>query len=291
MTDYIVRATAAEDSIRCFAITSKEMVESARLHHHTTPVVTAALGRLLSAASMMGSMMKGDNDLLTLQIQGDGPIEGLTVTATSYGTVKGFAVNPQVDIPPRADNHLNVGGAIGHGILNVIRDLGMKEPYVGQCELVTGEIAEDLTYYYASSEQIPSAVGLGVLVDTDGSVRQAGGFIIQLMPFTSEEVIDKLEKKLAAIPSVTSMLEMGLTPEGILDRILGDMGVKVNDTIPAAFRCDCSKKRVSQALATLSRSDMDSLIADGSEIEVKCHFCNTGYIFTPEDLIEIRDAK
>ena len=211
--DYIVRATAANASIRAFAITSRDLVETARTDHNTSPVMTAALGRLLSGGAMMGAMLKGDKDLLTLQIQCSGPAQGLTVTADSKGNVKGYAVNPVVNLPPNAQGKLDVGGALDLGILSVIKDMGLKEPYVGQCQLQTGEIAEDLTYYFATSEQIPSAVGLGVLMNKDNTVKQAGGFIIQLMPFTSDEIIEKLEKRISEIDSVTMMLERGLSPE------------------------------------------------------------------------------
>lgn len=288
MSDYIVRATAADSSIRAFAITSREMVETARKHHKTSPIMTAALGRLLSGGAMMGSMMKGEKDLLTLQIQCSGPAKGLTVTADSQGNVKGFAMNPDVDLPPNAQGKLNVGGALDLGILSVIKDLGLKEPYVGQCQLQTGEIAEDLTYYFATSEQIPSAVGLGVLVDKDGSVMQAGGFIIQLMPFTPDEVIDKLEKKITEIDSVTKMLEKGMTPEQILDEILGEFGLEITDTIETGFKCDCSKEKISRALMTISKKDMDDIINDGESIEVKCQFCNTAYKFEVDELKELR---
>ena len=288
MSDYIVRATAADSSIRAFAITSKEMVEAARAHHNTSPIMTAALGRLLSGGAMMGIMMKGDKDLLTLQIQCSGPAMGLTVTADSHGNVKGFAMNPDVDLPPNAQGKLNVGGALDLGILSVIKDMGLKEPYVGQCQLQTGEIAEDLTYYFATSEQVPSAVGLGVLVDKDGSVMQAGGFIIQLMPFTPDDVIDRLEKKITEIDSVTQMLEKGMTPEQILEEILGEFGLEITDTVETAFKCDCSKEKISRALATISKKDMDDIINDGESIEVKCQFCNTAYKFEVDELKELR---
>ena len=288
MSDYIVRATAADSSIRAFAITSKEMVEAARAHHNTSPIMTAALGRLLSGGAMMGIMMKGDKDLLTLQIQCSGPAKGLTVTADSHGNVKGFAMNPDVDLPPNAQGKLNVGGALDLGILSVIKDMGLQEPYVGQCPLQTGEIAEDLTYYFATSEQIPSAVGLGVLVDKDGSVMQAGGFIIQLMPFTPDDVIDRLEKKITEIDSVTQMLEKGMTPEQILEEILGEFGIEITDTVETAFKCDCSKEKISRALATISKKDMDDIINDGESIEVKCQFCNTAYKFEVDELKELR---
>ena len=286
--DYIVRATAANASIRAFAITSRDLVETARTDHNTSPVMTAALGRLLSGGAMMGAMLKGDKDLLTLQIQCSGPAQGLTVTADSKGNVKGYAVNPVVNLPPNAQGKLDVGGALDLGILSVIKDMGLKEPYVGQCQLQTGEIAEDLTYYFATSEQIPSAVGLGVLMNKDNTVKQAGGFIIQLMPFTSDEIIEKLEKRISEIDSVTMMREGGRSPGGILEEGLGVFGVEVTDTLPTAFVCDCSKEKVSRALATISKKDMDSIINDGESIEVKCQFCNKAYTFDIDELKEIR---
>lgn len=288
MTDYIVRATAADSQIRAFAITSREMVEEARRDHNTSPVITAALGRLLTGAAMMGTMMKGEKDLLTIQVQCSGPAQGLTVTADSSGHVKGFPMAANVDLPLNDKGKLDVGGALGLGVMSVIKDLGMKEPYVGQIALQTGEIAEDLTYYFATSEQVPSAVGLGVLVDKDSTVKQAGGFIIQLMPFTQDEVIDKLEKKITEIASVTEMLEDGMTPEQILETILGDFGVEITDTIETGFRCDCSKERVSRAIATLSRKDLDDIINDGEAIEVKCQFCNKAYHFDVDELKKMR---
>lgn len=288
MKDYIVRATAADSQIRAFAITSKEMVEEARCDHNTSPVITAALGRLLSGAAMMGTMMKGEKDLLTIQVQCSGPAQGLTVTADSAGHVKGFPRVPDVELPLNEKGKLDVGGALGLGVMSVIKDMGLKEPYVGQIALQTGEIAEDLTYYFATSEQIPSAVGLGVLVDKDSSVKQAGGFIIQLMPFTQDEIIDKLEKKITEIASVTEMLEEGNTPEQILEIILGEFGLEITDTIETGFCCDCSKEKVSRAIATLSRKDLDEIINDGEAIEVKCQFCNKAYHFDVDELKEMR---
>ena len=289
MSDYIVRATAAGASIRAFAIDAKEMVETARVSHNTSPVMTAALGRLLAAGAMMGSMMKGEKDILTLRIQCSGPAKGLTVTADTKGNVKGFVANPDVDLPPKAKGKLDVGGALDLGVLSVIKDLGLKEPYVGQCELQTGEIAEDLTYYFATSEQTPSAVGLGVLVDKDGSVKHAGGFILQLMPFTSDEVIDKLEKCISEMDTVTNMMERGLSAEGILKEILGDLGLEITDTMDTQFYCDCSKERVSRALSTISKKDLDDIINDGESIEVKCQFCNKAYNFDIDELKAIRE--
>lgn len=290
MSDYIVRATAANASIRAFAINAKEMVETARVDHNTSPVMTAALGRLLAAGAMMGSMMKGEKDVLTLRIQCSGPAKGLTVTADSKGNVKGFPVNPDVDIPPKGPGKLDVGGALDLGVLSVIKDMGLKEPYVGQCELQTGEIAEDLTYYFAISEQTPSAVGLGVLVDKDNSIKQAGGFILQLMPFTSDEVIEKLENRIAEMDTVTNMLERGLSPEGILEELLGDFGLEITDKVDTRFYCDCSKERVSRALSTIKKSDLDDIINDGESIEVKCQFCNKAYNFEIEELKAIRES-
>jgi molecular chaperone Hsp33 len=287
MSDYIVRATAADNQIRAFAITSRDLVEKARQIHNTSPVATAALGRTLSAGAMMGSMMKGEQDLLTLQIRGDGPLGGITVTADSKAQVKGYVNEPAVLIPANAKGKLDVSGAIGRGMLQVIRDLGMKEPYAGQTELQTGEIAEDLTYYFATSEQIPSSVGLGVLLNRDNTVRQAGGFIIQLMPYTEEKVIDALEKRLAAMSSVTELLDRGLPPEGILEDLLGEFGLTVNDMVPAAFSCSCSRERVEKAIISIGSKEIRDMIRDGKPIEVKCHFCNEAYTFTIEDLKEI----
>lgn len=287
MSDYIVRATAADNQIRAFAITSRDLVEKARQIHNTSPVATAALGRSLSAGAMMGSMMKGEQDLLTLQIRGDGPLGGITVTADSKVQVKGYVNEPAVLIPANAKGKLDVSGAIGNGVLQVIRDLGMKEPYVGQTELQTGEIAEDLTYYFATSEQVPSSVGLGVLLNRDNTVRQAGGFIIQLMPYTEEKVIDALEKRLAGVNSVTELLDRGLTPEGILEELLGEFELTVNDTIPTAFSCNCSKERVEKAIISIGSKEIRDMIRDGKPIEVKCHFCNEAYTFTIEELKEI----
>lgn len=284
MSDYIVRATAANAQIRAFAVNSKEMAEKARAIHNLSPVATAALGRLMSGAVMMGAMMKGDKDLLTIQVSGDGPIGGLTVTADSKGNVKGYVNEPQVMLPPSPAGKLDVGGAVGRGMLRVIKDMGLKEPYIGQTDLQTGEIAEDLTYYFASSEQVPSCVGLGVLMEKDNTVRQAGGFIIQLMPFADEAVIAKLEEKLAAFSSVTTVLNEGKTPEEMLALLLGDLELEITDIMPVQFFCNCDKNRVEKALISIGKKDMEEMIADGKDIEVNCHFCNTAYCFTPDEL-------
>lgn len=284
MSDYIIRATAAEGQIRAFAATTKELVEYARSAHNTSPVATAALGRLLTGGAMMGVMMKGEKDLLTIKINGDGPIEGLTVTADSKGGVKGYAYNPGVMLPPNEKGKLDVGGALGIGVLSVIKDIGLKEPYEGQTILVTSEIAEDLTYYFATSEQTPSSVALGVLMNRDNTVRQAGGFILQLLPGASEEIISGLEDRLATISSITSLLDEGKTPEMILEYILGDFGLEILDRVPAAFRCNCSKERIEKALISVGKKELQDMIDDGKTIEVNCHFCNTNYPVTVEEL-------
>lgn len=287
MGDYIVRAMAADQQIRAFAVTSRELVEKARESHNTSPVATAALGRLLSAGAMMGVMMKGEKDVLTLQMKGSGPLGGNTVTADSQGNVKGYVDNPDAMLPPNAEGKLDVGGAIGIGILNVIKDMGLKEPYNGTVELKTGEIGDDLTYYFATSEQVPSAVGLGVLMNKDNTVKQAGGFIIQLMPFIDEKVVDRLEEKLANVKSVTSMLDNGYTPEMILEELLGEFGLEITDTVPTQFSCNCDKKRVEKALIGVGRKNLNEMVQDGKTIEVNCHFCNAKYEFTVEELKEL----
>lgn len=287
MSDYIVRATAANSQIRAFAVTSRDLVEEARSRHNLSPVATAALGRLLTAGSMMGSMMKSEKDLLTLQIKCSGPIGGLTVTADLKANVKGYVVNPDVMLPPSEKGKLDVGKALDLGVMNVIKDMGLKEPYVGQTHLVSGEIAEDLTYYYATSEQVPSSVALGVLMNKDNTVKRAGGFIIQLMPFADEEVIDKLEKKIGEITSITSLLDQDMTPEMILDYVLGDFGVEILDKVSTKFDCNCSKERVEKAVVSIGKKEIQEMINDGESIEVNCHFCNTHYNFSIEELKDI----
>ena len=264
MNDYIVRAMAANQQIRAFAATTKDLVEEARTIHGTSPVATAALGRMLTAGSMMGAGLKNTKDLITLQTKTDGPISGITVTVDSSANVK----------------------AVGYGTLRVIKDLGLKEPYVGETDIITGEIAEDLTYYFAKSEQIPTAVGLGVLMNKENTVRQAGGFIIQLMPFADESVIDQLEERINSIRSVTDMLEDGLTPEGILEYILEPFDIEFTDKIPTAYKCNCSRERVSKALISIGRKELEAIVNDGEDVTLNCHFCNTDYTFTIDEVKE-----
>ena len=285
-TDYIVRATAAGGQIRAFAATTRDLVEEARRRHNTSPVATAALGRLLTAGVMMGSMMKNDTDVLTLQINGDGPLGGITVTADSQGNVKGYVQNPDVILPPK-NGKLDVGGAVGIGLLTVIKDMGLKEPYSGQTILVTSEIAEDLTYYFANSEQVPSSVGLGVLMEKDNTVKCAGGFIVQLMPFAEEKVISRLEENVGKITSVTKLLEEGYTPQQLLSDLTEGLDLEVTDTMPAQFYCNCSKERVERAVASIGAKDIQEMIDEGKDIEVKCHFCNTAYNYSVDELKSI----
>ena len=284
MADYIVRATAANSQIRAFAATTRDLTEHARAAHNTSPVATAALGRLLTAGSMMGVMMKGEKDLLTLQVKAGGPLEGITVTADSRGNVKGYVGNPNVILHANDKGKLDVAGAVGVGFMNVIKDMGLKEPYVGQTVLQTSEIAEDMTYYFATSEQVPSSVGLGVLMEKDNTVKQAGGFIIQLMPFTEESVISQLEENLKDVTSVTTMLEEGHTPESLLKTLLKGFDIEINETIPTQFYCNCDKDRVEKALISVGRKELQEMIDEGKEIEMNCHFCNRNYTFSVEEL-------
>ncbi|HJA42862.1 Hsp33 family molecular chaperone HslO [Lachnoclostridium sp. An118] len=289
-TDYIVRATAAGGQIRAFAATTRGLVEEARGRHGTSPVATAALGRLLTAGVMMGSMMKNDTDVLTLQISGDGPLGGITVTADSQGNVKGYVQDPDVMLPPK-NGKLDVGGAVGIGLLTVIKDMGLKEPYSGQTILVTSEIAEDLTYYFANSEQVPSSVGLGVLMEKDNTVKCAGGFIVQLMPFAEERVISRLEENVGKITSVTKLLEEGYTPQRLLEELTEGLDLEITDTMPARFYCNCSKERVERAVASIGEKDIREMIGEGKDIEVKCHFCNTAYTYSVEELKSILERS
>ena len=280
----MIRAVAADAQIRAFAITARDLTETARQAHNTSPIATAALGRSMSGALMMADMLKGPDDLLTIQIDGDGPMQGLVVTADNKGNVKGYVKNPGVILPPNAQGHLNVGGAIGRGTLTVIRDMNLKDPYIGQIPLVTGEIAEDLTAYYAQSEQIPSAVGLGVLMNKDNTVRRAGGFVVQLMPFADEEMISRLEDNIRQISSVTTILEEESTPEHLLRTVLDGFDLQVTSTEEVRFHCNCSRERFERGLVLLGKDELESIIADGRDIDLVCQFCNRTYTYTPEEV-------
>ncbi len=291
MTDYLIRGTAANDFIRAFAVTSRGVAEEARSRHNLSPVAAAALGRTMSAALMMGADMKNDSDVLTLQFVCDGPIGGITVTSNSRGEVKGFVENPGVMLPPNAYGKLDVGGAVGSGILHVMKDIGLKEPYAGEVSIQNGEIAQDLTYYFAVSEQVPSVVALGVLMDRESArVREAGGYIIQLMPDCPEEIIQKLESVCVSAPSVTTMLREGGTPESILTDLLGPMGFRVREQMPVAFHCDCSRERVAKALVAMGPGQLRELIGEKKPVTLNCHFCNTDYTFDT-DMLKLILAK
>lgn len=286
-SDYIVRATAANHQIRAFAISSTNTIEEARQRHNTSPIATVALGRLMSAGAMMGAMMKGDDDIITIQIKGDGPIGGLTVTADAKANVKGYVNHPEVMLPLNSAGQLDVEKALGIGVLSVIKDIGLKEPYVGDTILVTSDVTQDITYYFATSEQVPTSVGLSVIMSKDNTVKSAGGFIIQLLPDASEEIISALEKKIKEVKNVTTMLEHGYTPEQMLEELLGEFGLDILDKIPTQFYCNCSKERMSRALISIGRKELSSLIEEGRTIEVNCHFCGSHYNFDVEELKEL----
>lgn len=286
-SDYIVRATAANHQIRAFAISSTNTIEEARQRHNTSPIATVALGRLMSAGAMMGAMMKGDDDIITIQIKGDGPIGGITVTADAKANVKGYVNNPEVMLPLNSAGQLDVEKALGIGVLSVIKDIGLKEPYVGDTILVTSDVTQDITYYFATSEQVPTSVGLSVIMSKDNTVKSAGGFIIQLLPDASEEIISALEKKIKEVKNVTTMLEHGYTPEQMLEELLGEFGLDILDKIPTQFYCNCSKERMSRALISIGRKELSSLIEEGRTIEVNCHFCGSHYNFDVEELKDL----
>lgn len=283
MKDYIIRATAAEGTVRAFAAVTTELVNKASVIHGLSPIATAALGRTLTAAGMMSKMLKGEKDKLTIQIKGDGPLGGIVVAADSMANVRGYVHNPDVDLPLNERGKLDIRTAVGYGYINVIKDMGLREPYIGFADLVSGEIADDLTYYFATSEQVPSTVALGVLVDKDG-VTSAGGFIIQLMPGAEEETVEKLEKRLIGFPSISKLLADGATPEQILDMLLEDMNPRVIEKIPTSFTCNCSHDRMERNLISIGRNDLLEILEDGKGAELQCHFCNKMYNFSHEDI-------
>lgn len=290
--DYMIRAMAADSQIRAFALTAKDLVEEARKAHNTSPIATAALGRLMCGGLMMADMLKGEKDLITLQVDGDGPLRRIVATADKNGNVKGYVVNPDVDLPLKENGHLDVGGAVGKGTLTVIRDLDMKNAYTGQIELYSGEIADDLTCYFAESEQIPTSVGLGVLIDTDLSVRSAGGFMVQLMPNTSEEVIERLEENCKVFGSVTESLDQGQTPEDMLARVLCGFDVEFTEQMPVHFHCNCCREKTERALILLGRKELEDMIDEAEPVELSCQFCGKKYLFETEDLKKLwKDAK
>lgn len=285
MADTLLRGYSADGAIRVFAAVTTDMVNAAQRFHHTYPVVTAALGRTLTGAALMGAGLKNKTDSLTVQIKGDGPVSYIAAVADGTGAVKGYAANPFVDIPLNAKGKLDVGGAVGKGYLSVIRDLGMKEPYIGQIPLVSGEIAEDITAYYAQSEQTPTAVALGVLVDTDNSVLAAGGFMLQLMPEADEQTAAALENILKSLPPVTSMINDGMSCEDIIFRVTQGFDILISNTpVDVRYECDCSKERMERALISLGKQELEDMIKEQGEAEVCCQFCDNKYKFARAEL-------
>ena len=287
--NYLIRATAADDCIRAFAVTCRGVTEEARKRHGLSPVTTAALGRVMAAALMMGIDLKNDGDMLTIQYDCDGPIGGITVTADSHGHVKGYANNPEAMLPANEKGKLDVGGIVGKGLVRVMKDIGLKDSYNGTVEIQSGEIGEDLAYYFAVSEQIPSVVSLGVLVDTeDYHVLQTGGFILQLMPGCPDEIAESLETACRSLPQITTLLREGGTPESILETVLGTYGLRIHDRQPVSFQCDCSRQRVEKALIAMGDVELYSLIKEGKPVTLNCGFCNTDYTFSVKELEDLR---
>lgn len=287
----IIRAMAGDGNIKMSVITAQDAVERARQIHSLSPTASAALGRSLCAASLMGEMMKEDNGSLTIRVNGGGPIGSVVAVSDSSGNVRGYVENPGLDLPLRADGKLDVGGAVGRdGMLTVSRDIGLREPYIGSTELVSGEIAEDLSSYLLSSEQIPSACGLGVLVDTDRSIRAAGGFIVQLLPFAPEELIEKLEDNIFFMDQLTTILaEDGI--EEVFRQVLKGLDYQILSETEMEYRCYCSRERVEEAVSCIEKAELEDMAAEGREISVSCQFCDAEYTFTPEELRAIAGAK
>ena len=287
MKDYIIRATAGNGSVRIFAANTKGLVNTAQKLHSTTPVATAALGRTLTAAAMMGATLKNDTDILTIDIRGNGSLGGIVAVTDSQSRVKGYTFNPHIDMMKNKNGKLDVGGAVGIGVLTVTQDMGLKEPVSGQVELISSEIAEDITYYFATSEQTPSSVALGVLVDVDYTVKQAGGYMIQLMPFAAEEMITHLESVLPKLPPITSLLEDGKTVEDILDMIFEGQGLTILDTIYPEFYCNCSREKTEKALLSVGAQELRSILEEDRGATLHCNFCNTDYVFDEGDIINL----
>lgn len=287
MSDQIVRAITGDGFVKATAITSTAIVERARQIHKTFPTATAALGRVLTAASMMGNMQKIEDGSLTLQIKGDGPLGTILAVSDAEGNVRGYVTNPQISLLEKYQGKLDVGAAVGNGMLTVIRDLRMKEPYIGSVELVSGEIAEDITDYFVQSEQIPTACALGVLVDVDQSVKAAGGYLIQLLPGAPDRVIDQIEAGIQAAGAVTGQLSAGISAQQLLEKVLGGFDLEILETTPVEYRCYCTRERVTSTLISLGRKELQDIVDDGETIHIGCQFCDTDYAFTPEQVREI----
>ncbi len=290
MNDYIVRGMTMDGFVKVVAIRSTELVRRGAEIHKTSPNATAAFGRALTAASMMGNMQKVENGSMTLQIKGGGPIGGIVCVSDANGNVRGYVVNPNVPLEEKYPGKLDVGATVGtNGTLTVIRDLQMKEPYIGSVELISGEIGDDVTAYFAQSEQTPTACALGVLVDKDLSVKVAGGYLLQLLPGAPDETIDKLEAGIKRAGAVTAMLEQGMTPEDILGAVCGDLGVLFMETTEVSYRCYCDRERVSAALVSLGKEELTQIKNEGKSFPVECQFCDTVYEFTPADIENLLD--
>lgn len=287
MKDIIIRGNEKNGKIRFFAAVTTSLVNDAQNIHKTSPVVSAAFGRTLTATAMMGTMLKGEKETISIQLRGDGPLEGVVAVGNSKGEVRGYVLNNLVDLPLKPNGKLDVGGAIGNGHLTVVRDLGLREPYVGRVELQTGEVADDLTYYFASSEQVPSVVALGVLVDRDYSIRAAGGYIIQLMPDATEEDIVKIENNISDIPSVTNMMESGMGPEDIIAKVLSGFETKVTESICPEYRCICSKETIKKALISVGRQELEDILEKDGKAEMTCYYCNKSYTVSGEEIAEM----
>ncbi|GAB6157131.1 redox-regulated molecular chaperone HslO [Desulfotomaculum varum] len=286
MYDYLVRGVAADGSFRIFAARTTQTVEEARRRHGCWPVAAAALGRTLTAGLLLGANLKGD-DILTIRVLGDGPLGAIIVTANAKGEVRGYVQEPQVHLPATVDGKLAVGAAVGHGYLHITRDLGLKEPFTGSVELVAGEIAEDIAHYLTVSEQTPSAVSLGVLVETDNSVAAAGGLLLQLLPNAGEEVLAQLECNLAGLPHLSSLIKEGETPEDIIKRVTQGLAVKLLEARPVSFACSCSRERLEDLLVGIGKQEVAAMLAEQGEAEISCHFCARQYQFQREDLQKI----
>ena len=290
MEDYCLRVAAANGQIRAFVASSGHMVDKAAQVHNASAVAAAALGRALTAAAIMGLMADNDNDTITLNIRGDGALGGVLAVSDGQGRVRGYTHNPQVDVANRPDGKLNVGGAIGSGYLTIAKDIGLKEPYTGKIALVSGEIAEDLAHYFAVSEQTPTIISLGVLVNPNLTISHAGGLFLQLMPGFSDDLIDKLEEQIANFPSISQILSEGKTPEDIAEILLAPFKYEITEKMPIKFACNCDKPRIERALISLGYKEISDIITEIGKAEINCHFCNTNYIFNKEDLEGILHA-
>ncbi|MCF6463192.1 Hsp33 family molecular chaperone HslO [Clostridium sp. Cult1] len=285
MKDYIIRGVDKKGNIRLFVATTTQMVEEARRTHGTSPTATAALGRVLTAAAILGITMKGEKDILTFKVKGDGPIGSIIAVSTNKGQVKGYVDNPYADLPSRPDGKLDVGGIVGHnGQLAIIKDLGLKEPYIGYANLVSGEIAEDLVHYFHLSEQQPSAINLGVLVDKDISVRAAGGYILQLLPGVEDEDIDRVEEILKKAKPISTLIDQGLSPEQVMETLFGEFEMEILEKNQIEYKCNCSRDKIEGVLLSLGKEEINSIIEEDEKAEIVCHFCNKKYNFSKDDL-------